>query len=305
MDKYLEDFLIYHSAVNSGSANTVKSYRRDIQNYLDYLKEQGCESFSDVDRDTVLGYVDYLRSDKNNLGPRSISRMMSALRTFYRYLGENEIVDNNPFAAIKVPHQKKKLPDYLFEDEVAELLDCFDLSDDWEYRDRTIFEMMYGCGLRLSEAADLTLDSIDFNNKVLNIVGKGNKARMVPFYPMIGELLEHYLNEIRPKYMVEDHDYVFINVRGKKLSARGLEFLLNRAVRDHGLLMQIHPHTLRHSFATHLLESGVDIRVVQELLGHSSLSTTQIYTHITMQHLRESYDRAFPGTGSEKENSND
>lgn len=303
MDQYLEEFLVYHAAINSGSANTVKNYRRDIQKYLNYLESQGCDDLKEVDRDIVLGYVDYLRSPENNLGPRSISRMMSALRTFYRYLCENEIVDDNPFLAIKIPQQKKKLPDYLFEDEVEELLGCFDLNDDMEYRDRTMFEIMYGCGLRLSEVSNLKISDIDFSNKVLNIVGKGNKARIVPFYPMIEELLDHYLSDIRPRYMEQEHGYVFINKRGQKLSERGIEYLLDATVKKHGLMLQLHPHTLRHSFATHLLEAGVDIRVVQELLGHSSLSTTQIYTHITMQHLRESYDKAFPPEVNEEKNS--
>jgi integrase/recombinase XerC len=296
MEQLLEEFLVNLAAVNSGSASTTDSYRRDLTRFLNYLHREGVEELGAVDRIVVLDYVNYLRTGKDfkkPLSSRTIARNLSALRTFYRYLNERGITEANPFAAIKLPGQKRKLPDYLFEDEVDELMSCFDLNDDWQYRDRTLFETMYGCGLRVSEAAGLKIGDIDTANQVLTIVGKGSKARVVPYYPLIGQLLEHWLTVIRPKYMAAPHDYVFINQKGQKLTSRGIEYLLNKAVRDHGLTMQLHPHTLRHSFATHLLDAGVDLRVVQELLGHANLSTTQIYTHVTMERLRQTYDGVF------------
>ena len=294
MDKILEEFLVYVSTVNTGSEHTADAYRRDIEKFMAFLNREGAESFGEVDRTLVLGYVSFLRTE-NNLSSRSVARNLSSLRTLYRYLNENGLSESNPFLAVKIPHQKNKLPDYLFEDEVDELMSCFDLNDDMEYRDRTMFETMYGCGLRVSEVSNLQINDIDYDNRILHITGKGSKARIVPFYEMINDLLHHYIEVIRPRYVIEEHGYVFVNKNGKKLTTRGIEYILNQAVISHGLTMQIHPHTLRHSFATHLLDAGVDLRIVQEMLGHANLSTTQVYTHITMSHLRETYDKAFGG----------
>ncbi len=296
-EKILDDFLTNMLTVNSGSQNTVDAYRRDLLRFFEYLDSEGVEIFDEVDRVVVLGYVNLFLTKKvagNTLSNRTVSRNLSSLRTFYKYLNEHDIASSNPFLAVKIPHQKNKLPDYLFEDEIDELIDSFDLNDDFEYRDRAIFETMYGCGLRVSEVANLKISDIDYSSNILHILGKGSKARIVPFYEIIGDLLNHWIKEIRPKYTInEEHEYVFVNNRGKQLTTRGIEYLLDKDVKKHGLTMQVHPHTLRHSFATHLLDAGVDIRIVQELLGHENLSTTQIYTHITMEHLRETYDKAF------------
>lgn len=296
MDKYLEDFLVYISSVNSGSENTMDNYQRDIRKFMDFLASEGVSDLRQADRYVVMGYVNKLRTQTINgkqLSSRSVARNISSLRSFYRYLSEMNIVETNPFVSIKISTPKNKLPDYLFEDEIDTLMSCFDLNDDLGYRNRAIFETMYGCGLRVSEVVNLKISDIDFGNQVLRIIGKGSKARIVPFYQIINDLLKHYLKEIRPKYVGTEHEYVFVNRNGKKLTTRGVEYLLDRVVIENGLTFKIHPHTLRHSFATHLLDAGVDLRIVQELLGHSNLSTTQIYTHITTEHLKEVYDKAF------------
>ncbi len=295
MEKKLDNFLSYIVTVNSGSENTKEAYGRDLKRYIDYLKQEGINSLDDADRTIVLGFINYLRTDKRfgEISNRSLSRYLSSLRSFYRYLLDIKEVSSNPFLSVKIPNEKTKIPDYLFEDEVDMLLDSFDLTDDFGYRDRTIFEVMYGCGLRLSELCNLKIENIDFNNQLLSIVGKGSKRRLVPFYNMIKQLLENYINNIRSKYIKEEHGFVFINKNGGKLSNRGVQYLLNRTIKENNLPLQLSPHTLRHSFATHLLDAQVDIRVVQELLGHSNLSTTQIYTHITIDRLKESYNKAF------------
>ena len=295
MDEYLQKFLDYIYLTKSSSLNTCDAYRRDIERYLKYLKQQSVSDLGNIDRIIVLGYLNYLRTDKDiaELSNRSIARNLSSLRSFYRYLNDTGLVETNPFIAVKVSSGKKRLPDYLFQDEVDLLLSCFDINDEFGLRDRTMFEMMYGCGLRLSEVVNLRLNDIDFNNRILYITGKGDKQRIVPFYDLINDLLNKYLKEVRNKYAKEDNDHVFINQRGEQLTSRGVQYLLDKAVTTNGLPFKVHPHTLRHSFATHLLDAGVDIRAVQQLLGHSSLSTTQIYTHITVGHLRESYDKAF------------
>jgi len=296
MDKYLEDFLVYISSVNSGSENTMDNYQRDIRKFMAFLASEGVSDLRQADRYVVMGYVNKLRTQTVNgkqLSSRSVARNISSLRSFYRYLSEMNIVETNPFVSIKISTPKNKLPDYLFEDEIDTLMSCFDLNDDFGYRNRAIFETMYGCGLRVSEVVNLKISDIDFGNQVLRIIGKGSKARIVPFYQIINDLLKHYLKEIRPKYVGAEHEYVFVNRNGRKLTTRGVEYLLDRVVVENGLTFKIHPHTLRHSFATHLLDAGVDLRIVQELLGHSNLSTTQIYTHITTEHLKEVYDKAF------------
>ena len=295
MEKQLENFLDYIVTINSGSENTRDAYKRDLKRYIEYLKQEGIDNLDTVDRTIVLGYINYLRMDKrfNKLSNRSLSRNLSSLRYFYRYLLDIKEVSSNPFLAVKIPNEKNKIPDYLFEDEIDMLLESFDLNDDFGYRDRTIFEVMDGCGLRLSELCNLKIEDIDFNNQLLSILGKGSKRRLVPFYNMIGQLLENYINNIRKKYIKEEHNFVFINRNGGKLSNRGVQYLLNKTVKKNNLPLQLSPHTLRHSFATHLLDAKVDIRIVQELLGHSNLSTTQIYTHITIDRLKENYNKAF------------
>ncbi|MBQ1522386.1 MAG: tyrosine recombinase XerC [Erysipelotrichaceae bacterium] len=294
MEDYLDDFIVNLTTVNSGSAHTADSYRRDISRFITFCSQEGCESFSDVDRTLVMGYINQLRTSGKGVSDRTLARNLSSLRSFYRYLNERGLVEGNPFTAVKSPKKTAKLPDFLYEDDVDRFLSSFNLNDETEYRNRTMFEIMYGCGMRVSEVAGLKISDIDFSNKVVSIVGKGSKMRIVPFYPLIEELLTHYLKVIRPHFLNgENHDYVFVSNRGKKLTSRGIEFILKKSVTDHGLVMQIHPHTLRHSFATHLLSAGVDIRVVQELLGHANLSTTQIYTHVSLDHLREAYDKAF------------
>lgn len=294
MENYLDDFIVNLTTVNSGSAHTADSYRRDISRFITFCSQEGCESFSDVDRTLVMGYINQLRTSGKGVSDRTLARNLSSLRSFYRYLNERGLVEGNPFTAVKSPKKTAKLPDFLYEDDVDRFLSSFNLNDETEYRNRTMFEIMYGCGMRVSEVAGLKISDIDFSNKVVSIVGKGSKMRIVPFYPLIEELLTHYLKVIRPHFLNgENHDYVFVSNRGKKLTSRGIEFILKKSVTDHGLVMQIHPHTLRHSFATHLLSAGVDIRVVQELLGHANLSTTQIYTHVSLDHLREAYDKAF------------
>ena len=294
MEDYLDDFIVNLTTVNSGSAHTADSYRRDINRFITFCTQEECESFNDVDRTVVMAFINHLRTTGKGVSDRTLSRNLSSLRSFYRYLNERGLVEGNPFSSVKSPKKTAKLPDFLYEDDVDRFLSCFNLNDDIEYRNRTMFEIMYGCGMRVSEIAGLKIADIDFSNRVVSIVGKGSKMRIVPFYPVIEELLMHYLNNIRPGLMNgETHDYVFVSNRGRKLTSRGIEYILEMSVSDHGLVMQIHPHTLRHSFATHLLSAGVDIRVVQELLGHANLSTTQIYTHVSMDHLREAYDKAF------------
>ncbi|MEI7668000.1 MAG: tyrosine-type recombinase/integrase, partial [Erysipelotrichaceae bacterium] len=196
---------------------------------------------------------------------------------------------------LKTPKKDKSLPDFFLFDELNNLFESFDLNQAEGLRNRAMFELMYASGLRVSETINLTLNQIDFEQRILRFIGKGSKDRMVPFYSDAGDLVRQYITNARPELMKGlNHYYVFVNHNGGKLSARGLEFILSSACIKAGLQKSVHPHMLRHSFATHLLDNGADLRLVQELLGHKNLSTTQIYTHVTLDRLKETYLKAHP-----------
>ena len=298
MNKYLEDFLRYEQSMNTGSVHTQDAYRRDISTFLAFIQESGIEHLDDVDRVVIMNYVNHLqtaRSDAKVLGSSTIARKLSSVRSFYRYLNEYGDVVNNPFLYYKAPKVRRNIPEFLFYDEMKALLSSFSLQDDAQLRDRAMFELMYACGLRISELTSLKLEDIDMQENIVHIHGKGDKMRIVPFYPLAKKLLLRYLNEVRSKWIhQEQHTIVFINQRGKGITPRGVQYRLEEALRNSVLHMHVHPHMFRHSFATHLLDNGADLRLVQELLGHSSLSTTQIYTHVSTERLKNIYDQAHP-----------
>lgn len=298
MEELIHRFLTYVEQSNTGSKHTVDAYSRDVREFYDFLISQSIDSFEDVDRFVVNDYIVMLREKQikgEHLKNTTIARKLSTLRSMYRYFNEYVGMLSNPFLYVKGPKQSKKIPEFLFEHEVNHLLDSFDLDTANGYRDRVLFEMMYACGLRVSEVTDLKIEDIDFNEEVVRIMGKGSKERIVPFYPELTELLQHYLLKIRCEWVNDPNNtYIFVNQRGKQLTSRGIQYLLNKAVDHCHMMMHVHPHMFRHSFATHLLDHGADLRVVQELLGHSSLSTTQIYTHVSQQRLKEVYKQAHP-----------
>lgn len=296
--KLIERFLNHIDQSNSGSSHTHDAYRRDIEEFADFLNQEGVSGFEAVDRIVVSDYIIFLRNKFTKQGPlknTSIARKLSSLRSFYTYLNEYVGINNSPFTYIKAPKSAKKIPEFLFYDEVDYLLSSIDVESDDGIRNRALFEMMYACGLRVSEVVELQLDQIDFSEEVLFVTGKGDKQRVVPFYPELTELVQTYLKKVRSKWVFDaKNKHVFVNQRGNALTARGIQYLLNKEVDKSGLSMNVHPHMLRHSFATHLLDNGADLRIVQELLGHSSLSTTQIYVHVTQERLQSTYNKAHP-----------
>ncbi|MDQ0362937.1 tyrosine recombinase XerC [Breznakia pachnodae] len=298
MNELLERFLNYVNQRNSGSAHTNDAYRRDIEEFIEFLNSEGISDFNEVDRIVVSNYIVALRNRSTRQGAlknSSISRKLSSLRSFFAYLNEYVGITNNPFHYIKAPKATKKIPEFLFYDEVDQLLSGIDCSSDEGIRNRALFELMYACGLRVSEAVDLQLENIDFDEMLVFVTGKGDKQRVVPFYEEVGELLQDYLKKVRLKWVGDPKmKNVFVNQRGKQLTSRGIQYLLDKEAKKSLLTMNIHPHMLRHSFATHLLDNGADLRIVQELLGHSSLSTTQIYVHVTQEKLKKTYNEAHP-----------
>lgn len=297
MEELVNLFLAYVDRSNTGSQHTLEAYRKDIQEFCDYLRAEQVQGFEDVDRIIVMNYVGDLRSRKGTSGPlknTSVARKLSSLRSLYRYLNEYVGVANNPFLYLKSPKPAKRIPEFLFYDEMELFLSSIDESQEEGIRNRAMFELMYACGLRVSEVVNLTLQDIDFNDLIIRIMGKGSKERLVPFYLYAKEKVQEYL-VIREKWIgLDHHPYVFVNQRGKQLTTRGVQYIMEKQARLCNMTIHVHPHMFRHTFATHLLDNGADLRVVQELLGHSSLSTTQIYVHVTQERLKQAYIDAHP-----------
>ncbi|MFR7590819.1 MAG: tyrosine recombinase XerC [Longibaculum sp.] len=274
---------------------TIQGYQREIEHFLMYLRTQGIDDFNDVEYSFLRGYLTKLHED--HLSAKTINHKMSSLRGFYRYLQKEEYVNDNPFLLVDSLKQPQRNPDFLYIDEMMELLDSIETATPLGRRNKAMLELMYASGLRCSEVVELTLSQIDFQRHLLLIHGKGNKDRYVPFHEYAADWLKDYIENDRVTLLAvkhQDHPYVFVNKNGGKMTNRGVEDVVNRVAQKYDATKKIHPHTFRHSFATHLLQQGVDIRIVQELLGHTNLSTTQIYTHVSNEHLKEVYEHAHP-----------
>lgn len=295
--KTLDNFISYIYDSRSKSDATADSYYRDISRFIEYLKDNKIDNFNDVDKNMVFDYIQLLRSGKitrTKISNSSYARNLSSLRSFYKYLCIKHITNQNPFKLFKNVKTEKHLPDVLTFDQIERILDCFDLDDPMEIRNRCIVETIYACGLRISECCDLRLDNIDQQSLILRVIGKGNKERIVPFYPRLSELIDLYIKEYRDKYAKPGFEYLFVSTRHNKISPRSVQYLLDEVKVKANIPVDIHPHMLRHSFATHLLDNGADLRSVQELLGHANLSTTQLYTHLTYDRLKKTVDKAHP-----------
>lgn len=272
---------------NTASDHTLEAYGRDVSQFLDYL---GSMDLLKVDTHYAYDYLDVLYSQK--LAQRSISRKVSALRTYFKFLQMNYGAINNPFRGIKVKTTSKSLPKFLMFDEIQKLLYVCG-NDSLGFRNQLLIEMMYACGLRVSEVTNLKLKDINLNDRSIHVTGKGNKERKLYFYEALLPKLYRYLDDIRLTIGdANSSEYLFTNAKGKQLTSRGIQFILESISSSAGLKYKVHPHMLRHSFATHLVDNGASLRMVQVLLGHESLSTTQIYTHVSLQKLRDDYDKA-------------
>ena len=305
MDKIIDDFIASLKVTRSGSKATMDAYARDINRLAVFLETNGIDDFNRVDKFVAMEYLNYLRS--GNITEKKISnatyaRSLSALRSFYRYLMDNGICDHNPFIYFKNVKLSRKLPEVLTFNQAESILNTFDMSDDKGIRDRTIIETIYACGLRVSEACTLKSASIDFNQTIIHVIGKGNKERIVPYYPRLNTLLKMYIEHYRNAHVKDECDYLFINHNGKRISPRSIQMILDRAAADAKLKMHVHPHMLRHSFATLMLEEGADLRSIQTLLGHENLSTTQIYTHLNYDSLKKTVDESLPLAKKDLEN---
>lgn len=290
----MQEFMGYLMTERGYSEKTKEAYQRDLNDFCQFLENSGESSLLTVDHLDVRVYLSYLNDLKYSRN--TISRKIASLRSFYQYLLKHEKIKENPFSYVHLKKKQARLPRFFYEKEIEVLFASVDGTKPLDQRNRALLEVLYGSGLRVSECANLKLSVIDFDNSVLLIHGKGNKDRYVPFHDYAGEWLIKYIQEARENLMIknEGHNFVFVNKFGNPLTNRGVENIVDRIMRLYDSTKKIHPHTIRHSFATHLLNAGADIRTVQELLGHENLSTTQIYTHISRDHLKEVYLKAHP-----------
>ncbi|MBN1410833.1 MAG: tyrosine recombinase XerC [Spirochaetales bacterium] len=292
----LELYLRYLSHIRNLSDNTVSAYGDDVRRYLDFLSER-CLDEDNVETMDVRAFIGRLTSD--GLSTRSINRMLSSIRGYYRFRIKQGQAQSNPLKYIKSFKQESRLPNFLFEEEIGELLEKNESAEEsfLQMRDRTLLEFLYSTGCRVSEAVSINLNDFDLNSGTCRVTGKGRKERTVFMGKSLKNLLNEYLK--RRRYFVkadreDGYKALFINGKGGRLTTRGLRFALSRYLDALAVKKKVSPHTIRHSFATHILNKGADIRVVQELLGHASLNTTQIYTHVSLNRLKKIYNESHP-----------
>lgn len=292
IEKHIKDFIKYLSNEKRYPETTITSYQKDLDNYSKFIKNKNI-NYKTINKDEIRSYLKYL--DELQYSKTTISRILSTLRHFYQYLMINKVVSVNMFKLIKNPKKDKKLPNFLQSDELQKIFDSIDIETPLGIRNRLIVELLYASGLRVSELASLTIDNINIHTKEIRVLGKGSKERIVFFGDYAKKYLEIYLEQSRPILQDKNKTKVLLlNNNGDPLSTRGIQMIIDNVVRDASLKHNISPHVLRHTFATDLLNNGADLKSVQELLGHSSLSTTQIYTHITNERLRSVYLKTFP-----------
>jgi len=293
MQKIFDRYIQYLEAERNASPYTVRNYRTDLLDFFRFLREKEIGLLGEVDRHVLRDYLSHLVG--RGIVKASIARKLSAIRSFYRYLVREEIVSANPIEKISSPKLDKRLPSFLTLEEVERLLNAPDLSTPLGQRDRALLELLYASGLRVSELVSLDLGQIDLDTNEIRVWGKGLKERMVLMGEPAAEALKNYLSQGRPKLLGEKKSKaLFLNRYGQRLPERSVQRLLEQYAKKSGIGKRVHPHMLRHTFATHLLDGGADLRVVQELLGHARLSSTQIYTHVTKSQARKVYLSAHP-----------
>lgn len=294
MEVKINEFLDYITKQKKYSLNTAKNYEIDILEFENYLKKEGID-YLDIDYEFIKEYLVYLYNKK--LSRNSVARKLSSLRSFYKYLFNNDLIRTNPFKYVSTPKKEKRLPKYLGIEELEIIFNTPDINTSLGQRNRLILEILYATGIRVSELVNIKISDIDFYRKEIRILGKGNKERIDPFGEYCLDAINMFLEDGRKKILQKHHvtcDYLILNEHGNKLTTRGVEKIIDNVVKQAALKKHISPHMLRHTFATHLLNEGCDIKTVQELLGHESLESTAIYTHVSNERLRKVYLKCHP-----------
>jgi integrase/recombinase XerC len=304
MQALIDQFLEHLRYERNVSAHTIRNYASDLEQFCDYLApadpntgERKFPALTDIDHLTIREWLGVLHSgDKKK---SSIARKLAALRTFFQFLVREELLEMNPAKLVSTPRQEKKIPIHLSIEEAVRFIETPDLSTDLGKRDRAMLELLYATGIRVAELVTLNLSDIDFRNQLIRVTGKRRKQRIVPFGDPATEGIKGYL-PVRDKFLLNapvskrDEEAVFLNYQGTRITTRSVGRMVDKYIAICAGMHNISPHALRHSFATHLLDGGADLRDIQELLGHARLSTTQIYTHVSMEKLIEVYDKSHP-----------
>ncbi len=291
MEEYLDSFIDYLRLSRRASEHTLRAYASDINRFLDFAREAGC----DIDRHLMRRYLVHLQ--KSGRSKKTLARAMAALRSYFGYLLKRKIVDSDPTEGLKTPAQTRNLPHVVPEDLLAQLMEAPDAQTAIGLRDKAILETLYATGLRISELLSLNIDDLHKDSDEIVVTGKRNKQRVVLIGSLALQAVDAYLSSGRPELAAKNPDApdaLFLGYRGTRLVGTSVRRILNKYVEEVSDTLKISPHTLRHSFATHLMDHGADLRSVQELLGHESVATTQIYTHVSQERLKEVYDRTHP-----------
>lgn len=288
IERDIDEFIEYLLIDKKYSENTIKSYKNDLKNFSNYINKE----ITNIKENDIKNYIKHLNKENNDT--KTISHNISTLRSFYKFLLIEKKVKNNPMEYIELPKIKKSLPKTLSIEEIDKLLDI-KLKDAFSYRNKAMLELMYSSGLRVSELVNVKTHDIDTSNCIIRIMGKGKKERIVPLGDYAINYIEIYIKEYREKLIKKEmNDYLFLNNHGKKMTRQGFFKMLKQLAKEKNIKTEFSPHTLRHSFATHLLNGGADLRSIQEMLGHESISTTQIYTHVSKEKLKENYNNFHP-----------
>lgn len=293
MDKLLKEFIEYLQVERGLSVNTQAAYQRDLSKFITYQKSKNKQKVEDVDKDFLAGYLYFLR--KKNESPATVARQMASLRSFFKFLCMEKYLEVNPTIYLETPKLPQKLPRVLSEEEVDRLMQAPQGITPIQLRDKAMLELLYATGMRVSELVNLNMQQLNLDLAYVRCLGKGNKERIIPLGALAAESIKKYLEKGRPLLLKNPHETtIFINHHGKRMSRQGFWKIIKKRASESQIGKEITPHTLRHSFATHLLANGADLRSVQELLGHADVSTTQIYTHLTKSKLKEIYLKAHP-----------
>lgn len=294
MNDFIEQFLNYLIIEKGLAKNSIYSYKIDLMQFNNFLIKHNLFDIHKIDIEFIISYIHFLK--QNMINARSIARKMTTLKGFFKYLMLDNLIDNNPALGLESQKIGIHLPEYLTIEEVDRLLDIFNDNNPLEIRDKTIIELLYSAGLRVSEISQLKINDISVSEKLIKVKGKGNKERIVPIGEKALHQLDIYQNQIRPTLLNSEmpNQYIFLNWRGGRISRISIWKIMKHYALKANIHKNISPHTLRHSFATHLLNNGADLRSVQELLGHSDITTTQIYTHLNYQKLKTFHQKYHP-----------
>lgn len=295
MDKHgmLKSYMAFIQLEKNYSEHTVHHYEKDLEDFFLFMEQEGIGELQEVEYLHARNYVTKLYETK--LSRTTISRKISSIRSFFRYGSREFGLSEAAFRSLYHPKKEERLPQFFYEEEMEVLFKSVQGEDKLSKRNTALLELLYATGMRVSECASIRMQDLDRTMHIVKVMGKGRKERYIPYGGFAHDALEHYIEEVRPKLMKkQDHQSLFVNNRGEPVTDRGIRHILNECMKKASANSAIYPHMIRHTFATHLLNNGADMRTVQELLGHSHLSSTQVYTHVTKEHLRKTYLNSHP-----------